>query len=255
LRRRRESQQRFSEMQADMLRMARISAIDEMGAALAHELNQPLTALMLYLQAIERASNRPGAGAGTALSPAVADILAKSLHEAERASTIVQRMRNFVEKREPMRRLVDLTPLVEDAVELTLLGSRRGTYIARALAADLPCVMVDPIQIQQIVVNLLRHAVEAVKDVRQPEIRIATRLVERAVALTVSNNGPAIPPEAVGDLFQAFGNAAGNGLASGLSISKTIAQTHGGDLTVEPGGNGRGASFTLSLPWPASTDV
>jgi two-component system sensor kinase FixL len=251
LRRRRENQQRFTQLQADMLRMARISAIDEMGAALAHELNQPLTALMLYLQAINRANGRHGDG--TALSPIIGDILDKALREAERAGTIIQRMRHFVEKHEPTRRLVDLTPLVEDAVELTLLGSRSGTVVTRKLATNLPGVIVDPIQIQQVVVNLLRNAVEAVKDVGGPDVRVQTRLTDGAVALTVSDNGPGIQPEAVPDLFKAF-STTGGGMALGLAISKTIAQTHGGDLRFEPGDDGHGANFTLTLPLPAPTD-
>ncbi len=253
LRPRRESEQRLTQLQADMLRMARVSAIDEMGAALAHELNQPLTALMLYLQAIERACNRGGPAA--ALPPAVADILEKAVRETERAGNIIQRMRHFVEKREPLRRLVDLTSLVEDAVELTLLGSRPGTHVTRTLAPDLPGVLVDPVQFQQIVVNLLRNAVEAVKDVRRPDIRIATRLAHGAVALTVTDNGPGIRPEAVPNLFKAFSTGKGNGMGLGLAISKSIAQTHGGDLTVDPGGDGRGACFTLTVPLPAPSDA
>src|SRR5262245_46656657 len=121
LRLRKNEETRLNQLQADLVHMARVSAMDEMGAALAHELNQPLTAVMLYLQAIKRAhESDPGRGI---LSETARVIFEKALREAERAGNIIQRMRYFVEKREPRRRFLDLNPLVDDAVELTLLGS------------------------------------------------------------------------------------------------------------------------------------
>ena len=249
LRSRRESEQRLNQLQADLLRMARISAMDQMGAALAHELNQPLTALMLYLQAIARTSTQhPDGGA---LSPAAIEILEKALHEAERAGNIIQRMRRFVEKRDPVRRLVDVTSLIDDAVELTLLGNRPGTRITRELTPDLPPVLVDPVQIQQVVVNLVRNALDAVKEHEAPDVRICTRQADDRVVLKVEDNGPGVPKTALPYLFKAFSTSKGSGLGLGLVISRTIAQNHGGDLTVEPGGNGKGASFTLHLPVPS----
>jgi two-component system sensor kinase FixL len=245
LRLRRESEQRLNQLQADLLRMARISAMDQMGAALAHELNQPLTALMLYLQSIDRASaQHPDGGA---LSLSVVAILDKALHEAERAGNIIQRMRRFVEKRDPVRRLVDLTSLIDDAVELTLLGNRPGTKITRELTPNLP-VFVDPVQIQQVVVNLVRNALDAVKEQEAPDVRIRTGKADDMVVLKVQDNGPGIPKTALPYLFKAFSTSKGSGLGLGLVISRTIAQNHGGDLTVDPGGKGKGAAFTLHLP-------
>src|SRR5215468_731839 len=249
LRSRREAEQRLTELQADLLRMARVSAMDEMGAALAHELNQPLTALLLYLQAVERSSAKQSAG--QPLSQSALSILQKAINEAERASGIVQRMRHFVEKRDPVRHLLDLNPLVTEAIDLTLLASRPGTKITRTLAHDLPPVAVDAVQIQQVVVNLVRNAIDAAKDAETPDVRVATGLAEGAVLMTVEDNGPGIPAESMPDLFKAFSSSKGSGLGLGLAISRTIAQTHGGDLKVDPGGNGRGACFTLQLPLPS----
>jgi two-component system sensor kinase FixL len=248
LRSRRESEQRLNQLQADLLRMARISAMDQMGAALAHELNQPLTAVMLYLQAIGRTAQYPDGGA---LPAPATEILEKALHEAERAGNIIQRMRRFVEKRDPVRRLMDLTSLIDDAVELTLLGNRPGTKITRELTPNLPPVLVDPVQIQQVVVNLVRNALDAVKEHEAPDVRICTRKAADTVVLRVQDNGPGVPQTALPYLFKAFSTSKGNGLGLGLVISRTIAQNHGGDLTVEPGGNGKGASFTLHLPVPS----
>jgi len=250
LRKRIENEERLSQLQASMLHMARVSTMDEMGAALAHELNQPLTALMLYLQAVERACAREDAG--IKLPDNVVSILRKAVHEAERAGNIIQRMRQFVEKRDPLRQPIDLNPLVEDALELTQHGTRPGsTRIEREFGADLPKVFVDPVQIQQIVVNLVRNALEAVKDRLEPEIRITTCRTRKGVAIQVEDNGPGIRAEAIPDLFKAFSSSKSQGLGLGLAISKTIAQSHGGTLAVDPGGNGRGARFTLNLPLAA----
>lgn len=246
LRARKGEETRLNQLQADLVHMARVSAMDEMGAALAHELNQPLTAVMLYLQAIKRADDSdPGRGI---LSETARVIFEKALKEAERAGNIIQRMRYFVEKREPKRRFLDLNPLVDEAVELTLLGSPPGAQIARALAPGLPRVAVDPVQIQQVVVNLLRNALDAVSVSPAPDVQVSTRMRHNTVELTVADNGPGISPETLPNLFKAFASSKSNGLGLGLAISRTIAQTHGGDLTVDPGGHGRGACFTLHLP-------
>lgn len=247
VRQRKEAEDRLNELQSDLVHMARVSAMDEMGAALAHELNQPLTAIMLYLQAIQRAGQRED---GTGLPDALKTILSKAVREAERAGTIIQRMRSFVEKREPERKMCDLRALVDEAVELTLLGHRAGVRVIRQHASDLPSVSVDSVQIQQIIVNLTRNAIEAVRRAPIHEIRISTRSRADTVEVQVSDSGPGIPQEALPTLFKAFSTSKRTGLGLGLAISRSIAQNHGGDLTVDPGGHGHGATFTLHLPIP-----
>ena len=243
LRPRKESEQRLAELQSELVHLARVSAIDEMGAAIAHELNQPLTALMLYLQAIRRAHAK-----GIDLKAMTGDILDKATGEAERAGHIIQRMRQFVEKRDPVRQLRALDPLVDDAIELTLLGQRHRIAIDREQEENLPPVLVDPVQVQQIIVNLVRNAIEAAAEAEHPVLRIATRRTAAHVVLEIADNGPGIAAEALPKLFQAFASSKRRGMGLGLAISRTIAQNHGGDLVVDPGGNGRGACFTLSLP-------
>jgi two-component system sensor kinase FixL len=253
LRARNESEQRLNQLQTDLVRMARVSAIDEMGAALAHELNQPLTALMLYLQAVERACAKHSVA--NPMPPGVLGILEKAVREAERAGSIIQRMRQFVEKRDPMRRIIDLRPLIEDAIELTLLGSPPGSRIDRQFAPDLPKLLIDSVQIQQVVVNLVRNALEAVKTCDRQVVTVSTRATDGAVAMVVEDSGPGIRPEALAEMFKPFSSSKSRGLGLGLAISRTIAQTHGGDLTVDPGGGGRGASFTLLLPLPQDNEL
>jgi two-component system sensor kinase FixL len=253
LRHRHETEQRLNRLQADLIRMARVSAMDEMGAALAHELNQPLTALMLYLQAAERVNMREPEPAR--LSPQVLGILEKAISEAERAGGIIQRIRQFVEKQESVRQSVEFNPLIDDAVELTLLGHPPGIRICRDFAAGLPRVTVDPIQIQQLVVNLLRNAIDAVNGRVPADVHIVTRLVAGAVELAISDTGPGIAADRLPDLFKAFANSRTTSMGLGLAIAKTIAQNHGGDLTADPGGEGRGACFTLMLPLPDQTAI
>lgn len=244
LRSRKAAEERVQQLQTQLVHMARVSAIDEMGAALAHELNQPLTAVLLYLQAIRRKFAED-----EALDTASRDILDKAVREAERAGQIIQRMRQFVEKQAPERKSVDVSLLIEEAIELVLLGRvARSIEVERCIPEPVPMVEVDPVQIQQIFVNLLRNAVEAIAQTDKKRLRIEMRRTENVLHTDICDSGPGIAPHIAAELFNAFSSSKTGGLGLGLAISKSIAQSHGGDLTVEPGGNGSGAVFTVSLP-------
>ncbi|GAB5508958.1 MAG: hypothetical protein Rhims3KO_03590 [Hyphomicrobiales bacterium] len=247
LRPRKAVERRLNQLQAELVHLARVSAMDEMGSAVAHELNQPLTAVMLYLQAVTRRIQ--GSGGEATEDPMIVETINKAKREAERAGNIIQRMRHFVEKREPDRRAVQLRPLIEDTLELTRVGTN-SEGIAMHLEADddLPAVDVDPVQIQQIMVNLLRNAFEAVRASTNPRVVVAVDLKPQSITVRVSDSGPGIPKEVHDRLFKAFATSKRTGMGLGLSISRSIAQNHGGDLTVDPGGNGQGASFMLTLP-------
>lgn len=251
LRSRKAVEQRLNQLQAQLVQMARVNAMDEMGAAIAHELNQPLTAVMLYLQALGRkleAGVEDGSVEGATL-----EIVAKTRREAERAGAIIQRMRNFVERREPDRQPVEVAKLVDEALELTMLGhDGAGIEVVRDIAADLPALDVDPVQIQQVLINLIRNGIEAVREREDRWIRIAARVDDGRLLMEVEDSGPGIPKNTVRDLFKAFATSKKTGLGLGLAISRSIAQNHGGDLLVEPGGAGRGATFVLSLPLEAT---
>lgn len=239
--------ERLAVLQAQLVRMARINAVDEMGAALAHELNQPLTALMLYLQAVHRAATKRSGP--DALPSEITDILEKAVAEADRAGKIIHRMRRFVEKREAVRQLTELPKLVDEAIEFTAIGRKaREVRIERRIAEDVPSIEVDPVQVQQIIVNLLRNAIEAVGNSDCKRIVIELSQTHDHVLLSVEDSGPGIAPDILPELFRAFATGAKGGIGLGLAISKSIAQSHGGDLNVDPGGEGRGARFTLELP-------
>jgi len=251
LRSRKAVEQRLNQLQAQLVQMARVNAMDEMGAAIAHELNQPLTAVMLYLQALGR-KLEAGVEDGS-VEAATVEIVAKTRREAERAGAIIQRMRHFVEKREPDRQPVEVAKLVDEALELTMLGhDGAGIEVVRDIAADLPALDVDPVQIQQVLINLIRNGIEAVREREDRWIRIAAHVDDGRLLIEVEDSGPGIPKNTVRDLFKAFATSKKSGLGLGLAISRSIAQNHGGDLLVEPGGAGRGATFVLTLPLEAT---
>lgn len=245
LRPRKIQEERLNRMQSQLVHFARVNAMDEMGAAIAHELNQPLTAVMLYLQAV----NRKVETGDDRIDEKVLSILDKTIREAKRAGQIIQRMRQFVEKREAERKRVEVPAIIDEALELVLLG--QYTLSVRVIRDDeenLPLVEVDPVQVQQILVNLVRNALEVIKTSGDGWIRISTRRESDDLLIEVLDSGPGIPQAQLRNLFRAFSSTKKKGLGLGLAISKSIAQSHGGDLTVDPGGDGRGAAFTLRLP-------
>ena len=129
---RKEAERRMNELQSDLIRLARISALDEMGSALAHELNQPLTAVILYLQAVERELRRAKeSGHSEEADARRFSIIKKAQHEAQRAGSIIQRIRQLVEKRGPERRPIDLNAILDDAIELTVIGQDRLVQVVR----------------------------------------------------------------------------------------------------------------------------
>lgn len=243
LRPRKAVEKRLAQAQNQLISMTRISALDEMGAAISHELNQPLTAIMLYLQAIRRKAQ-----AVPELDASLAAVIDKALKESERASQIIQRMRHFVEKKEPERRPVDVAELIDECMELVTLGNANvDVPVESDVADDLPRLHVDPVQIQQVLVNLLRNALEAVRTVDERWVRISAARDDGAIVITVADSGPGVPAEIVPNLFRAFSGSKRRGLGLGLAISRSIAQNHGGDLTVEHD-SGAGARFVLQLP-------
>jgi two-component system, LuxR family, sensor kinase FixL len=225
----------------DVAEERRAAGMDAMGAALAHELNQPLTALMIYLQSLKRI----GQGNGSADSR---DLLDKALNEAERATDIVRRMRRLSLRPEPDRRTVDLNALCRDVIDLALLGVPRRPRIRTSLSPDLPVIQADPVQLRQVIVNLLRNAAEAAAGSRSPAVFLSTAIHDGAVQLTVADNGPGVEPRIASKLFRAFETSKANGQGLGLAISRMIAQNHGGDVVMKSAAGEQGAVFALILP-------
>jgi two-component system, LuxR family, sensor kinase FixL len=222
----------------------RVAGMDAMGAALSHELNQPLTALVIYLQSLQRQTRAQSGSVNAALE----EIAGKALREAERATEIVRRMRRLSLRAEPDRQPIDLNALARETLEIAFIGVTRRPAIDRRLTSELPQVSGDPVQVRQVMVNLLRNAAEATAKVARPRIVIATEAADGMAHFTVGDNGPGIDPRIEGRLFRAFETSKPQGQGLGLAISRMIAQNHGGDLVVKSKAGEKGAMFSLKLP-------
>ncbi|SHL56442.1 two-component system sensor histidine kinase NtrB [Roseibium suaedae] len=244
LRPRRSVEERLAQAQAQLVHMTRISAMDEMGAAIAHELNQPLTAILLYLQSVSRKAQ-----GNDTIDPMILSIIDKAVKEAERAGEIIQRMRQLVEKKDPEREEISIPEFLEGCINLVAMGTNeRRDFFACHTEPGLPPLSADPVQIRQIMINLLRNAREAVAGSKIKKVSISARSDGDFIEIRVSDTGPGVPEEVAGDLFKAFSGQKRKGLGLGLAISRSIAQNHGGDLMLGMPDMGRGATFVLRLP-------
>jgi signal transduction histidine kinase len=229
----------------------RVSAAGEMASSLAHELNQPLGAIANYAEGCLIALEAPA----PALNE-VRDALRRIRETTLRAGRILDRVRRFVTRQGAAREAFDANQAVRDAVEI--LGNdarRRGATIELELAPGLPCLWGDPVQIQQVLVNLVRNSLDAL-DASQtpgPEVVIWTLAAdEGGVELGVSDNGEGVPAECLGQIFDAYFSTRAGGMGMGLAISRTIVEAHQGKLLVasEPGVR---TTFRFRLP-PAPTE-
>jgi two-component system sensor kinase FixL len=239
------AQERRDRLRASLTQIARVTGVDAMGSAIAHEINQPLTALSLYLRAIDRALVTTPDERGPA-DPAA--LVRKALAEARRAGDIVRRMRSFAEQRAPEREWIDVNRAVEEAVDLTLVGRDTGAVVLRRYTAELPLVHADRVQLQQVVVNLLRNALDAVEGQSVQEILIETAMAGDRLRIRVADNGPGFPADMADRLFRPFESRKPDGLGLGLAISRAIAQNHGGELGLDPDNVLGGAAISLVIP-------
>jgi signal transduction histidine kinase len=245
----RQAAERFRELTADMAHISRLSAMGQLSSSLAHELNQPLTAVMNYAEAARQMLS------GSDVPPRVPEFLEKTIGQAERAGQIIRRLRGHVEKRSVERTAESLNQVIEEASALALVGATVDEIdVVFELAPDLPPVSIDKIQIQQVIVNLVRNAVEVLRTTRHRVLTIRTRLADDgAQEVSVTDTGPGLAPEVAGQLFQPFVTTKKEGMGIGLSISRSIVETHEGRLWHEPNPEG-GAVFRFTLQPAASVE-
>ena len=239
------SQERLKELQSEIVHVSRLSAMGEMAAALAHELNQPLAAMMNYAQATRRMLQ----ASGSADTTRPVELMAKAVEQANRAGEIIRRLRNFVAQGETVRTLEDISDVVNEASALALVGARsEGVETTMALAPNLPKVLMDRIQIQQVVVNLIRNSLDATIDQDPRQIRVETALGgPNILRVSVADNGPGLDKAVAERLFQPFNSSKAEGMGIGLSISRTIVEQHGGRIWATPNSGG-GIIFSFTLP-------
>ena len=233
----------MQELQSDLVRVSRLTALGEMASALAHELNQPLTAISNYLKGSKRLLTSKGLG-----EERIASALDQAADQALRAGVIIRRLREFVSRGETERRIEDLPKLIEEASALALVGAREhGVRVRFEIDPAADRVLADKVQIQQVLLNLIRNGMDAMEDSAKRELAIAAAPVDaELLRVSVSDTGAGVGDDLADQLFQPFVTTKRSGMGVGLSISRTIIETHGGRIWFEPNpGGGTVFHFTV----------
>jgi two-component system sensor kinase FixL len=243
------TQARLQELQSELVHVSRLSAMGEMASALAHELNQPLAAISNYM----KGSRKLLAGSTDPNAPKIENAMDRAAEQALRAGQIIRRLRDFVSRGEAEKRVESLSKLIEEAGALGLAGAREQNVQLRFnLNPEADLVLADRVQIQQVLVNLFRNALEAMAQSSRREL-IATnaRVADDMIEVVVSDTGTGFQDDVMPNLFQTFFTTKETGMGVGLSISRSIIEAHGGRMWAENNDLG-GASFRFTLP--AATD-
>lgn len=241
----RRSEARASELQHHLYRIGRISELGEMASAIAHELNQPMTAVANYVNA----SRRLLEGVEDEKAARIVGLMSRAVEQTERAGQIVRRLRQLIGRGQSELLPTDLNSVVREAGGLALIGAReQDVAVEFDLAEPLPPVLADATQLQQVVLNLVRNAVEALQAVEQRRLVVATRATAGGgVELSVSDSGPGIEPQVAEQLFMPFVSTKVNGMGIGLSICRSILDAHQGQIRAEALPEG-GTRFRVTLP-------
>ena len=240
----RRNESRMKALQAELVHFSRLSSVGTMASALAHELNQPLTVVTNYLEAARDLLDAPDADS----MKMVQEALGEAAKQSVRAGQIVRKLRDYVSRGEVEKRPTDLVPLLGDTLALiqTEMNQSAGT-INVSVAENTPHVMIDPIQIQQVVINILRNALEAMSGLPKPEITISASAADNGmVIVAIEDNGPGIDREVSEHLFRPLASSKTTGMGLGLSICRTIVEAHGGTIEAMPAGE-QGTRFAFTL--------
>lgn len=239
------AEKRLMAMQNELAHVGRLSAMGQMSAAIAHELNQPLTAVANYAKAAQRLLQNENPEPRQLQS--AREAMEKAVTQTLRAGTIIRYLRDFVEKRESRKSPEDINEVIREAVSLGMVGhSHSNVKLTLVLDPSLPCVPVDKVQLQQVLLNLVRNAIEAMAEVQTRELTISSGAAKDGLSITVQDTGPGLAPHVAARLFQPFVTTKADGMGIGLKICQSIIEGHGG--TIEARQGGRGATFVIHLP-------
>jgi two-component system sensor kinase FixL len=240
-----QTQARLQELQSELVHVSRLSAMGEMASALAHELNQPLAAINNYMKGSRRllaTSSDPNAAK-------IENALDRAAEQAIRAGQIIRRLRDFVSRGESEKRVESFSKLIEEAGALGLSGAReQGVQLRFNLNPQHDLVLVDRVQIQQVLVNLFRNALDAMaQSSRRELIASNTPVADDMIEVAVADTGSGFQDDVKQNLFQTFFTTKETGMGVGLSISRSIIEAHGGRMWAEGNPSG-GATFRFTLP-------
>ncbi len=243
---RRRAEERVRRYQEELSHVDRLMLMGQMASALAHEINQPLSAIANYTTGCLRRLRRAGLDANELIDP-----LRRASEQAQRAGEVIRRLREFTRKREPQLSLVAVPDLVGEVVRFAEFhAAHAGVRVALDLPGDLPAVLVDRIQIGQVLLNLIHNGIDAMRGTppKRRLLSIRARAAGSAsVELAVRDSGPGLSQETLEHLFEPFMTTKPDGMGIGLSISRTIVEAHGGSLTPVASPDA-GAEFVIRLP-------
>ena len=239
------SDERLQQQRERLEATAKLVAVGEMASMLAHQINQPLSAVVNYNKSCLRRLR-----SGQAEPEQLAEIMEQASREATRASAIIHRVREFVRKREPDRRPTEMNSLVEQTLSfMQAEAAKYNVAVKFEPAAGLPLADADRIMVEQVVVNLIKNGIEAMKEVGwSRELRVATAPHEgRFVRVSVGDRGRGIPADVAEQLFEPFFTTKPEGMGLGLSVCSSIVEFHGGEIWATPEPD-RGVTFSFTLP-------
>jgi two-component system sensor kinase FixL len=239
---RQDRERRLNELQAELIHVSRLSDLGQMVAALSHEVNQPLAALINYLGGARRlsaAGNQPGAD----------QAMLRAVEQANRARQIIQSLRDMARKRDTERQVEDLAKTIEEASALALAGVGTELKLDLQIDDDAREAVIDKVQIQQVLINLMRNAVEAMAGLDRRELAVRAARIGHMIEIRVADTGPGLPEQVRLRLFEPFVTTKPDGMGVGLSVCRAIIEAHGGELHGE-NGDGEGAVFRMTVPCP-----
>ncbi len=240
---RQQTDRRLQELQDGLLHVSRLRSMGQMAAALAHELNQPLTATANYVRAALRLIDQAEPNL-----PRARQAMNLAAEQTLRSGEIIRRLRTFVARGEVARRPESVAKLIEEASALALVGAKdHGIKVLISIDPDLPNAVVDRVQIQQVLLNLIRNVMEAMEGCEVRELSVGSIVEDGAVLVSVADTGGGIAPEIEARLFQPFVTTKSAGMGIGLSVCRTIVEAHGGRIWVERNAAG-GSAFRFTLP-------
>jgi C4-dicarboxylate-specific signal transduction histidine kinase len=236
--------ERLRQVQADLAHISRATTMGELTASLAHEINQPITAAATDARTCLRWLAREQPDIGEARESA-----ARMVNAVTRAADIISRLRQLFKKGAPQTSLVDVSEVIQEMVVLLRSeASRHSVSIVTELSEDLPRVVADRVQLQQVLMNLMLNGIEAMQDTSGGQLTIRSLRGEGGqLLISVSDTGTGLPPDQADQIFNAFFSTKAQGTGMGLSISRSIIESHGGRLWATSN-SGRGATFNFTLP-------